>query len=332
MNKLIFTVLIIFGFLLLKTNNVLAISGACSRHSGVNCSTGPSILNGNAVCNDGTSSGVAYSSMDECNDSMFWCSNEEWSQLKSKHNTDELQNKVKDLNNQIEQLNNSYQSRSTDIENKPIPMQFITGQQAQIQKQYSVQSSNLVNQAQLAQSDYYSAFYTAYHNCWQLGRGEYWKKISFNNNSSLPPTSLSDNFDVNIELQKYCIKTQGVNSVYNSNTNSCDCISGYSKNLDFQCLPEKQAVQEIEKVVSNYKKKVLIIEKTIISKEALIIKPKDSKVIPNITAISNQENQPIKKTTEIILSVQTKNTTVPINTEPVIKVSWYQKIFNWLFK
>lgn len=44
---------------------VIADSGACSYHGGVNCATGPSTY-GNAVCNDGWESSTSYYSTDEC--------------------------------------------------------------------------------------------------------------------------------------------------------------------------------------------------------------------------------------------------------------------------
>ena len=64
-------VLLLFVSLLLETplvvgTPVLANSGACSYHKGVNCAAGPGV-NGQVICNDGwTGSSVSYDSMLEC--------------------------------------------------------------------------------------------------------------------------------------------------------------------------------------------------------------------------------------------------------------------------
>jgi len=62
--KILITVSLIF-LSSLSFSVVHATSGACSYHSGVNCSIGAD-YNGYAICNDGSSSGVLFSDMDEC--------------------------------------------------------------------------------------------------------------------------------------------------------------------------------------------------------------------------------------------------------------------------
>jgi hypothetical protein len=59
-------ILIALSSLVLIPFNVLATSGACSYHSGVNCSAGPD-YNGKVQCNDGwINSSVYFSDTDEC--------------------------------------------------------------------------------------------------------------------------------------------------------------------------------------------------------------------------------------------------------------------------
>lgn len=58
--------------LLIPISRVLATSGACSDHGGVNCSAGPS-PSGNAICNDGYESSTSYSSTDECQGTTTVC-------------------------------------------------------------------------------------------------------------------------------------------------------------------------------------------------------------------------------------------------------------------
>ena len=46
-------------------HGVYATSGACSHHAGVDCAAGAA-FDGNAICNDGSESSVAYDAMEEC--------------------------------------------------------------------------------------------------------------------------------------------------------------------------------------------------------------------------------------------------------------------------
>jgi len=65
-NKICFLLVpIVALFFFIPLNKTLATSGACSYHGGVDCSAGAS-SDGNAICEDGTESSVAYSAMAEC--------------------------------------------------------------------------------------------------------------------------------------------------------------------------------------------------------------------------------------------------------------------------
>jgi len=66
MKKILFSFIIILGAMILRPFDVFATSGACSYHSGVNCSAGYSVA-GNVICNDGwVNSSVLFSNADEC--------------------------------------------------------------------------------------------------------------------------------------------------------------------------------------------------------------------------------------------------------------------------
>ena len=65
--KKLTTIVAIF-VLFASFNITYATSGACSYHGGVNCRVFSS-TDGNAICNDGIESSVAYSDMDECKQS-----------------------------------------------------------------------------------------------------------------------------------------------------------------------------------------------------------------------------------------------------------------------
>lgn len=57
---------LLFGFSLIFPKYLLATSGCCSGHQGVNCAAGPQ-ANGNVICNDGwRNSSCSYASMVMC--------------------------------------------------------------------------------------------------------------------------------------------------------------------------------------------------------------------------------------------------------------------------
>lgn len=67
-----FFIVSLFGLCLLGTPNViLATSGACSYHGGVNCSFGAGPTGG-AICSDGTESSVSYYAMQECTVPVYY--------------------------------------------------------------------------------------------------------------------------------------------------------------------------------------------------------------------------------------------------------------------
>src|SRR3989344_7897023 len=58
--------LVVISLLFAQPSSVSATSGACSYHSGVNCSAGPNYT-GNVTCNDGwVNSSVKFYDTDEC--------------------------------------------------------------------------------------------------------------------------------------------------------------------------------------------------------------------------------------------------------------------------
>lgn len=73
----------------------------------------------------------------------------------------DMQKQLNELNIQAAQLNNSYNQGLLDTEGKVIPMQFITGQQAQIQKQYAVRAGAISAMQQALQGNITAAKQTA---------------------------------------------------------------------------------------------------------------------------------------------------------------------------
>jgi len=92
----------------------LATSGACSSHSGVNCSMGRQ-LNGKVYCNDGWTDSITdydFTIMCKGNSPQLGCSVEEWDGLLKKYGIDDIYNQMQKIADQLLALAQSY---STDI-------------------------------------------------------------------------------------------------------------------------------------------------------------------------------------------------------------------------
>lgn len=68
-------------------------------------------------------------------------------------NTSDLQKRLDALDLQSSQLKGSYLQGLTDIEGKVMPMRFITGQQAQLQRQYATQAASIALEQQTLQGN-----------------------------------------------------------------------------------------------------------------------------------------------------------------------------------
>lgn len=73
----------------------------------------------------------------------------------------QMSKQLADLKTQIQQKTQAYNQGLLDIEGKPIPMQFITGQQAQLNKQKALDIGSLVTAAQVLQGNMQAAQDTA---------------------------------------------------------------------------------------------------------------------------------------------------------------------------
>lgn len=145
MKKLLFIIVL---FLLNISTPVLATSGACSSHNGVNCGSGPDWDN-SVICNDGWSeSSVSYISADECQDNIS-CTASQYQNLISKYNVEGTKNEILDISNQI---SNIILQANKDIENVPIacdgecPSRAIYATQQQIIDQANAQINPLKSQ------------------------------------------------------------------------------------------------------------------------------------------------------------------------------------------
>ncbi len=96
-----YIILIVLSFLIVPV--VLATSGACSWHNGVNCSVGAD-LDGSVICNDGwRDSSVSYNFVEECNDSAS-CSLIEEINLIEEYGAEQDLLKAKEILNEKEEL------------------------------------------------------------------------------------------------------------------------------------------------------------------------------------------------------------------------------------
>ena len=327
-----YTLLFIIPFLIFS-HNAFATSGACSSHDGVNCSAGPSLIGqdyGNVVCNDGWVNGsVSFFDTDECSNVKHACTTDDFYKIADQYNVSELRNQLSSLNKQFNQASSEFNSINKQAPNQP----FLMGQSALELSISSTKVQGIGSQMKNAQDNLNSTLETVESECYKLGKIEYeqeqnrllLEKIKEESTKETQQTlnNPSKNLNINTEINKTCISLYGSNSIYNLNKNSCECISGYSKNFDFQCVPKNEALQDIcNKSGGSYNK---------YSKECMFKESTTIKKTPQIITKSEIEKVTVPVSSVIQPSVDTlKNpkTTTAINQNP-IKLKWYQKIFNW---
>jgi hypothetical protein len=209
---------IILSFLIAPC--VLAISGACSDHNGVNCYRESS--NGYAVCNDGFISSTLYSQTDECKINcvlpIATCSQQQISQLQSAEQSALSSANASALANGLMGSNVSMgQSQSVRSYYDQLILQC-TNEMADYQTQMLNYNFCLSNKAKMGQTSttqqqscgYRSHFDSLANQC-VCDNGYY-----FDSNT---------NFCVTGDL--WCITNYAKDSTYNTTDKKCECSDGY---------------------------------------------------------------------------------------------------------
>jgi hypothetical protein len=156
-----------------STDLVFATSGACSYHSGANCSA--SSYNGSVVCNDGwTDSSVKYYDMEECKIDHY-CTTEEFRQILSKYQPtiDQQKASLAELNTQLVQKKVAYDAQFQMTGAQNIPSVFVSGQLALERSAANSEITSIAVQIQTAQDNLNSSLDIAKRECLTLGNSEY---------------------------------------------------------------------------------------------------------------------------------------------------------------
>ena len=175
-------------------------SGACSDHGGVDCNAGAN-SDGSVICNDGwRDSSVNFYNVIECQQSADSCTPDELNSLYQKYG-------IADLEQQIADLEDSYNTANTATGHQPIPMEFITGQQKNLEEQEN-------NKIQALQAEEATKLESAKQGCAALAvqrrHQEFMDKI---------------NQQQALSCEKY-----GSYAYLNATDNGCYCLQGYEWN------------------------------------------------------------------------------------------------------
>ncbi len=150
--KLLLLVSIITSLLVIfitLSSSVLAISGACSWHDGVNCNAGPD-WDGSVICNDGwRDSTVDYYSMDECFN-IPRCTSSELESLQQKYEISGLWAEIQSQTQEIENLYESYNLKIAErdmavaeVDNIGMPQSWIDSRKTVIANEYSTELNRI---------------------------------------------------------------------------------------------------------------------------------------------------------------------------------------------
>lgn len=325
-----------------------ATSGACSSHNGVNCSMGMQ-SNGKVFCNDGwTESTTDYDFTSICKNIKYICSSAEREALLQKYNMSEM------YKNATAEINQA----STEIADAEKVTGLSSNRLPRIEQLKSTWSAKI----KLTEITIHSLESQIETECEMLGRAsaeiiknEGIKRIEEfqanqvkieNTQSNLNKLNLAkletDLQNLKNKLANYCTDTYGPNS--HSNGTSCPCNTGYFLGKENKCISLSSWCSETYGLNTYIKDdkclcldgysydstsktcKILEIKKAVA--QPIVIKNIPIKTTPIIKPSDSLKN-PVKN--EFLNSVVLpKEEVAPIVTpEPVIKIKWYQKIFNW---
>jgi len=210
-------IIIILSLLLIPTF-ILATSGACSYHNGVNCSAGADI-NGKVQCNDGwVNSSVYFSDADECrtNPCVYiapvGCNSE--SDYQSIYNLGQSE-----LGSEGAILARNGMAGSS----------FADGETAQLQTEIQGKLDGCrqqINANKVLQDSYEKCLYDS----------------TFNDSKT---KYLEQQYnDTMLRVQQYCVNTYGQGWVWNDNKTGCQCDTGLTEMFGKYCL-NKSAVDSL---------------------------------------------------------------------------------------
>ena len=216
------TIFILF-LLFLTSNTAHAISGACSSHNGVNCSSGAD-SNGKVVCNDGwTNSSVYFSDTDECKTKSL-CVYVEPIGCNSESDYDNLSNQEQErLGGERALLGNAGMlgeiSGQSELEN--------------LQKEFQNKLDNCRKDINNNAS-------------WLLSYNECLKNKSVSENNIQSTSAINENAYIQSKMNEYCVQEKGVGSVWDSKTNFCSNIVSPEPITPTTIAPEVKTITPIK--------------------------------------------------------------------------------------
>lgn len=227
--------LLLFAILFLNITSAQATSGACSYHSGVNCSAGAD-SDGSVICNDGwRDSSVSYFNASECASQKFYCTREEYDQIKERYNIDSLLNDLESANRAMEIKKAAYDNSRQDISGAAL----VYGSAARNTRLLAIETTGAANLVIAIQDNINQSLDLAEKECLTIGKDTYYQKILEALNNDIQKNENQNN-----------ILACPDNSYLNDKR--CYCNNGY-KAFENKCILEVKV--EISNTENNLKNK-----------------------------------------------------------------------------
>jgi len=321
--------LFVIAIILIIPNISFATSGACSSHGGVDCSAGPA-YGGKVMCNDGwVNSSVSFSSAQECNT--------------QEADIRDIDYRISKIDSQISQIKNSWELEKNSMIGR-LAQYGALGTTSSAGFAIDAIDTKYQSQIDLLNID------KDYLNKLKNSLKDELKQIKELSDKQQPTEEVSSLSDDRIKeisenmkklneeyfgegsYDKSCQSTYGDNSNWNGTVNdngnlNCKCSDGYVIGKNKQCI--SMASSCIERYGKNiyskgsdcfcsngyfYDKPSDTCKKDTVKKE---IAKEDLQVVPSTPNENIKSMESINWEKEIV------------NPEPVKKLKWYQKIFNW---
>ncbi len=279
--------------ILFSFNSAYATSGACSYHNGVNCSAGASYT-GNVQCNDGwINSSVLFSDTDECK-SVDYCP-QIVSGLACTTEAD-------------------YARVQQEVTAERESLRFSIGRAGAI-------GSGIDNSATLDQDKLDSCLEDInLYNSEVISRNQCLQK----QNNALNQKDVQDNTSNQTRFDALCVKLNGVGSVWDislpSDASNPPCTKVLKETTSNVPASESTPTPSFTKFItaSDYlsnQKKPAMVSSSQVAKKAVETETSSKDLL-----ISGNDS-----------TSKNLNLTLP-SPEPINNITWYQKLFNWLFK
>ena len=334
-----FLLVIVVAVLQMVPSNAFAISGACSYHSGVNCSAGPT-ADGKVVCNDGwINSSVYYSDANECSVTSYCVYPSSWSGCMTEQDYDDTSAQVRAENFNAGAVNSSFEEAAL-LEAQTECRASIDSYNSVLDQYNQCMSEDVYdNNSYESNTTSSSSKYDIESPTWFEDNMNDYCEENYGFGSKFNEQDEECYFD-DAYLENSCTSLYGPNSKYRESNGDCTCKEGYLFDEKMQCVDDLivlNALCKAEYGENSYAENT----DCFCSSGYIYDLASDSCVLP-VEKVSSATTSPalekvaLKSTpnTVAVAPVSVANTTVQATEQnQSIEVSrpskWYTRAFNW---